>query len=202
MRWIKWLLVLLSLGGTSPAFAQFGSNATKLRGFPICGSISPTSNQGLSWDGTNNCWKAGGPPALTLSGSTTQATPTITCFDRTFTTAADLTAASASISVTIGTAPAHWLWDSVWARETVTFAGTGMTTATVSIGPSGSETAILPTVGLKQSTNTTTGFAPGYSPGDSATAIVAQFIITSGGGTWNNASAGTYDIRVCGHAGR
>lgn len=160
------------------------------------------------WNGT--IWTALGGnsftlPTMTVSGATTVApfpACPVTGFDRTILYSADLTAASQTISVAIGTAPADWVWDSAWGRETVTFAGTGITTASVSIGPSGAETAVLPAVGLKQTTNTTTAFSPGYSPGHAAAAIVAQFIVTSGAGNWSAASAGTYDIRVCGHAGR
>ncbi len=144
-------------------------------------------------------------PTLTVSGNATTA-PFPACsvsgFDKSVVYSVDLTAASQTISVTLGTAPADWVWDTAWGRETVTFAGTGITTATVSIGPSGSETAVLPAVGLKQATNTTTSFPAGYSPGHAAAAIVAQFIVTTGAGNWSAASAGTYDIRVCGHAGR
>lgn len=139
---------------------------------------------------------------ITISGNSTLASTAFSCVDKTVVYSTDLTAASGTVSVTLGTAPAHWIWSDVWARETVTFAGTSMTTSTVSIGPVGSETNILPTVSLKQSTNTVTANAVGYAPSDSATAIVAQFVITSGGGTWSQATAGTYDLRVCGHAGR
>ena len=188
-----------------PLHGQF-TNARSLQGKPICAN-TPSDTQVLTWNAASNCWKpaAGGgatPPVITPSGNATQATPVYTCLDKTVVYSVDLTAASGTISVTLGTPPAHWIWTDVWGRETVTFAGTAMTTATVSVGPSGSETAILPAVSLKQATNTVVGFPPAYAPADGATAIVAQFVITSGGGTFNNASAGTYDLRVCGHAGR
>ena len=122
MRWIKWILVLLSLGGTSPAFAQFGSNATKLRGFPICGSISPTSNQVLSWDGSNNCWKAGvgGAGLVYLTSQTVTAGSTFT------------------LTHNLGTT--HIMFPSCWITGTdtsIAFGWDGRTTTTVSVSSPG-----------------------------------------------------------------
>lgn len=67
---VLWLVALLALA--SPAFAQFGSNALKLRGWNICNPLSPSANQVLTWDGTNNCWKsaAGGGGGGTPAGAT------------------------------------------------------------------------------------------------------------------------------------
>ncbi len=140
--------------------------------------------------------------SITPSGNATTASPSLLCLDKTVVYSVDLVTASGTVAVTLGTFPANFVFTSVWGRETVTFAGTSMTSATVSIGPAGAETSVLPTVGLKQTTNTVSAFNPGYVASNSAVSVVAQFVITSGGGVWSGASAGTYAIRVCGVVGR
>jgi hypothetical protein len=141
-------------------------------------------------------------PTITPGGNATVSTPLSKCLDKTVSYSADLSQASQTYSVALGTFPAHWVFTDAWVRETSTFASSTITTLTASIGPSGSETAILPAVTLKQSPNVVSGFPSGYTASDSATPIVAQFVVTAGSGNLNTLTAGTWDVRVCGHAGR
>lgn len=53
MRLTK-LAVLLALA--FPAFAQFGSNATHLRGKPLCNPFAPTDAQVLTYSSSTGCW--------------------------------------------------------------------------------------------------------------------------------------------------
>jgi hypothetical protein len=141
-------------------------------------------------------------PTITPSGNATVTAPMSKCLDKTVSYSTDLNQASQTYSVVLGTFPAHWVFTDAWARETATFASPSITSLTASIGPAGSETTVLPTVTLKQSANVVSGFTSGYTASDSATSIVAQFVVTAGGGNLSTLTAGTWDVRVCGHAGR
>lgn len=137
---------------------------------------------------------------LTPSGNATLTSLALDCVDKTVLYSDFSAVGSGTATVTIATPTAYWMWTDIWARETVTFAGTSMTTATVSIGLNGgSGTELLPAISLKQATNTQIGNVIGQASGS---AIVGTFIITTGGGIWSGATAGTYEIRACGHKGR
>jgi hypothetical protein len=141
-------------------------------------------------------------PSITPSGNAAVNAPLAKCLDKTVSYSTDLSQAAQVYSVVLGTFPAHWVFTDAWARETTTFASPAITTLTASIGPSGSETSVLPTVSLKQTANVVSAFSSNYAASDSATPIVAQFVVTGGGGNLNTLTAGTWDVRVCGHAGR
>jgi hypothetical protein len=66
MRWIrKWLRAWLPLAlpilflSALPLSAQFGDNATKLRGKAICNPSAPSDGNALSWSAAKNCWDTG-----------------------------------------------------------------------------------------------------------------------------------------------
>jgi hypothetical protein len=73
MRSIRSAVLLLALA--IPGLAQFGSNATSLRGWRICNPPEATKTDGhvLTWDGTNACWKSaaggGGGGSVNVNGS-------------------------------------------------------------------------------------------------------------------------------------
>ncbi len=50
-------ILLVGLLCASASWGQF-TNATRLRGKPICAGLNPTAGQLLSWDNTNLCWTA------------------------------------------------------------------------------------------------------------------------------------------------
>lgn len=141
-------------------------------------------------------------PTITPSGNAAVNAPLVKCLDKTVSYSADLNQPAQIYSVVLGTFPAHWVFTDAWARETVTFASPSITSITASIGPAGSEISILPAVTLKQSANVVSAFSSGFTAADSATTIVAQFVVTAGGGNLSTLTAGTWDTRVCGHAGR
>jgi hypothetical protein len=142
-------------------------------------------------------------PTITPTGSSSVSTPLSKCLDKTVSFSADLNQTSQTFSVPLGTFPAHWVFTDAWARETTTFASSTITSLSASIGPSGAETTILPAVPLKQSANSVAAsLTLPYAASDSATSVVAQFIVTAGGGNLSTLTAGAWDIRVCGHVGR
>jgi len=74
MRWIKAALVLMLL--VVPASAQFGNNATRLRGKNLCNPLAPTDGQALVWNTTGQCWGVatnGGAVGKAAAASTTTA---------------------------------------------------------------------------------------------------------------------------------
>ena len=53
-------VTLLTLAVCAIACAQFGNNAKKIQGMPLCGGVTPTAGQALTWDGSTSCWGAAG----------------------------------------------------------------------------------------------------------------------------------------------
>lgn len=94
MRSIKLLSLFILL--TLPAATQFGSNAKKINGAPLCGSFSATDTQVLSWSASGNCWgPANSAGAVTAIGVVTPALDLI-CAKGNDTTVASLTITGAT----------------------------------------------------------------------------------------------------------
>jgi hypothetical protein len=61
--------VLLLLLAALPLAAQVATtNATRLRGKPVCAGLNPQAGHVLRWDGANSCWTTGAAGAQVLSG--------------------------------------------------------------------------------------------------------------------------------------
>ncbi len=139
---------------------------------------------------------------ITIAGASTTTQIGSMCLDRTVGFSSDLNQAALTFNVALGTFPAHFIFTDVWSREATTFAAPVDSALTVSVGSAAHPDYLLPAVGLMQATSTVAGSAPSVPAlTDSSIAIVAAFTVTVGGQNLSTYTAGSWDVRVCGHLG-
>ncbi len=161
-------------------------------------------NDSGAFGGVSNITAAQLPAStITTTGASTSTQSALMCLDRTVGYSSDLNQSALTFNVALGTFPAHFIFTDVWARETTTFAAPVDTVLQVSVGSAAHPDYLMAPVNLMVATNTVAGAAPSVPAlTDSTIAIVAAFTVLTGGQNLSTYTAGSWDVRICGHLGR
>jgi hypothetical protein len=187
-------LILLLLIAAAPMCAQFGSNATRLRGKPLCASVAtPTDAQALVYDASAGCYKAGTagggttPYSCTVTAvssiacthSLSTSTPLVACYDGSGNLLGS-TGASTSVTSIVGTSSSV---------ATITFSGSTTGTCLISTGGVGAPGAAGST-GATGSAGSTGAAGAGYA----ATSTTSLATAGSGSKSFTTQSGLAYTV--------